>query len=41
MSYPQIEDSVDSGKPLYFYEFIYGDAATNAYRYVAALDLTI
>lgn len=41
MSYPQLEDSVDSGKPLYFYEFIYGDAATNAYRYVAALDLTV
>lgn len=41
MSYPILEDSVDAGRPLYFYEFIYGDSATTAYRYVAALALTL
>lgn len=41
MSYPDLEASVDNGRPLYFYEFIYGDSATTAYRYVAALALTI
>lgn len=35
MSYNDLENSVDSGQPLYFYEFIYGDASTAAYRYVA------
>lgn len=41
MSYPDLENSVDAGQPLYFYEFIYGDSATTTYRYVAALALTI
>lgn len=41
MSYPSLEESVDAGRPLYFYEFIYGDAQTAAYRYVAALSLTV
>lgn len=41
MSYPDLEVGVDTGRPLYFYEFIYGDAATTAYRYVANLETVI
>lgn len=35
MAYDDIEDSVDNGEPLFFYEFIYDVAPGAAYRYVA------
>lgn len=36
MSYADIENSVDSGRPLFFYEFVYDAEATyTAWRYVA------
>lgn len=35
MSYDALENSVDGGKPYFFYEFVYDESPGGAYRYVA------
>lgn len=41
MTYPIREASVDDGRPLYFYEFWYGDTQSDAHRYVADTEQTL